>query len=130
MQEYDLIKQLFSREPKVDAVYLFGSRAYNKHKKDSDIDLALATNDPNYFANNKLKLLTELVKIGYERVDLVEITTADLTLTYQALKPNKPLYVKPGFDRNELYSKMIRMYFHFEYILTICNQGLKERLQR
>lgn len=69
----DFIKKAFNKvfaKDELPDVYLFGSRATGKHRKNSDIDLAIkAKNNPN-FKIDKLKNLFEESDLPY-KVDLV-----------------------------------------------------------
>jgi len=70
MQAADLAKlrAIFARHPQVQAVFLFGSRAFGKTRPDSDWDLAVYLEPPE--PDPTLELLGALVAAGFDQVDL------------------------------------------------------------
>lgn len=70
----DKIKSVFAKHEKIERVILYGSRAMNKYKPHSDIDLTLIAPDME---------LTELLKIETEIDDLLIPYKVDLSLIHQ-----------------------------------------------
>jgi hypothetical protein len=76
----------------------------------------------------KLDLLAELMNAGFDNVDLVLLEEADPALKFEAVRPNRLVFARPGFDRGSYYWRVIREYFDFEPYLRIQRQALKRRL--
>jgi uncharacterized protein len=127
---HETLKNIFSNEDEIEAAYLFGSQADGTSTATSDLDVAIKSKSKDYFAKNKLRLLSILVKAGFEKVDLVELDIKDLSLCFHVLKYNYPIYLAKNFNHPEYYSKIIRMYFHFKHILDIKNARIKQKLMR
>lgn len=121
------IRRVFEKYPEVEAVFLFGSYAEGRARPDSDLDLALVGPRAE-LAPRKLDMLTDLVRAGFDRVDLVLLDGADPALRFEAVRPNRLIYARPGFDRGSYYSLALREYFDFEPHLRIQREALKRRL--
>lgn len=126
--DWEKLGEVFRRYPEVRAVYLFGSAAEGRARPDSDLDLAILSDDPSLGAR-KLELLAELVRAGFDRVDLVFLDEeADLVLAYEAVRPNVVVYARPDFDRGGTYSRIVRKFLDFQYFLRHQRAALKRRL--
>ncbi len=121
------LRSVFERYPGVQAVYLFGSYAERKAQADSDVDLAIVPEDASV-PEQRLDILTDLVRAGFERVDLVFLSNDDLVLLYEAVRHNFIVYQKPDFDRGGFYSYVIRRYFDFLPYLERQRAAYKRRL--
>ena len=76
-------------------------------------------------------MLTDLVKAGYENVDVVFLDPAainDIVLWFEVVRHNRVIYATDDFDRGALFSKIIRMYWDFLPILEMQRQAYKERI--
>ncbi|MCD6290839.1 MAG: nucleotidyltransferase domain-containing protein [Anaerolineae bacterium] len=132
MNEHDVnsLKNIFRRYPQVWAVYLFGSMAEGRARRGSDVDLGivLRSGAPR---PDKLDVLTDLVKAGYENVDVVFLDPAainDIVLWFEVVRHNRVIYATDDFDRGALFSKIIRMYWDFLPTLEVQRQAYKERI--
>ena len=121
------LAKVLARYPAVEAAYLFGSHARGTANAQSDIDLGLV-GPPAKLNAIRLDLLADFVGDGLDRVDLVLLDEADLTLRFEALSPNCRVYVKDGFDGGSYFSRTVREYFDFEPYLRIQRRALKKRL--
>ncbi|MCC9078781.1 nucleotidyltransferase domain-containing protein [Litorilinea aerophila] len=121
---------VFSRYPEIQAVYLFGSHAEGRATSRSDLDLA-AILRPHTPPPDKLDLLTDLVRAGFEQVDLVFLDPADIrdiVLWFDVVRHNRVIYAVEDFDRGQLFSKIARMYWDFVPILERQRRRFKERI--
>ncbi len=124
------LKGVFARYPQIWAVYLFGSRAEGRARADSDVDLGVILR-PGASPPDKLDVLTVLVKVGYENVDLVFLDPADIrdiVLWFEVVRHNRVVYATEDFDRGTLFSRIVRMYWDFLPILEIQRRAYKERI--
>lgn len=110
----------------VRAVYLFGSAASDGEGPDSDIDLAVVPADA-AVRGQRLAMLTELARAGFDRVDLVILDASDAVLRFHAVRCNRPLYRAPGFDHPAYFSRTLREYFDLEPLLRARHAAYKGR---
>ncbi len=120
--------EVFRRYPGVQAVYLFGSHAAGTARADSDVDLAIVPRNA-AVREQRLDILTDLTRLGLDRVDLTFLDTDDLVLLYEAVRHNHVVYQTPDFERGVLYSYTIRRYFDFLPYLKRQRAAYKRRLQ-
>jgi uncharacterized protein len=122
-----LLPAIFSRYPEVTAVYLFGSVADGKTHPESDLDLAVLPRSA-ALRQQKLEILGDLVRAGFDNVDLVFLDVEDITLRFEAVRRNRLIYAAPDFDHGSYFSKIIRQYFDFEPYLAIQREAYKRRI--
>ena len=120
------LASVFAKYEDIKAVYLFGSVAKNKMHLESDLDLAIVADDSK-LKKRKLEILTDLVKSGYENVDLVFLDYSDIVLMYEAVKYNKVIYARDDFDSNTFFSKIVRQYLDFLPFLNVQIEAYKRR---
>lgn len=123
----ELLGQVFQSYPNIDAVYLFGSAAKGCSNINSDLDLAVATRDPS-LSQKKVDILADLARLGFCNVDLVFLDVEDIVLRFEAVKHNKIVYKKEGFDTSDFFSKTLRMYSDFLPYLRVQREAFKRRL--
>ena len=121
------LAEVFSRYEGVTAVYLLSSVADGKTYPDSDLDLAIVPRSA-ALRRQKLNILTDLVRAGFDNVDLVLLDTNDITLKFEAVRRNRLIYAAPEFDHGSYFSKVIRQYFDFEPYLKIQREAYKKRI--
>lgn len=122
-----LLPTVFRKYPQIQAVYLFGSIARGKAHEESDLDLAVlpcGKSTPQL----KLDLLTDLARHGFCHVDLVFLDVNNIVLKYEAVRHNQVTYQVEGFDRGEVYSRIIRQYLDFLPYLEVQPQAYKRRV--
>lgn len=129
--DVESVANIFKRYPTIEAVYLFGSHAQGRARADSDIDLAVVPRrgeDP----PDKLDLLTELARAGFDNVDILildaEQMTRDYVLAYEAVRLNQVIYQTDDFARGTLYSKIVRQFLDFKPYLDVQRAAYKRRI--
>ena len=122
-----MYKNIFSKYPDIQAVYLFGSVASGKSHRESDIDLAIVPRGGN-LREKKLSILTDLARCGICNVDLVFLDTDDIVLRYEAVRQNRLIYHTEDFDRGAIYSIAVRRYLDFDHYLKRHRQSQKRRM--
>lgn len=123
----ETLRGLFVRYPDVQAVYLFGSVATGKAKRDSDLDLALVPRRGGSRIS-RLDVLADLARNGFDDVDVVILDTDDVVLKHQAVRLNQLVYAAPDFDHGSYYSRVVRQYLDFLPILETQRAAYKARL--
>ena len=121
------LADVFGRFPEVLAVYLFGSVAEGRAGLHSDLDLAVVPASP-AARGRRLDLLAALIAAGLDDVDLAILDGADVVLRFEAVRPNRLVYAREGFDHGTYYSRAVREYFDLLPILAIQGEALKRRL--
>jgi len=121
-------KSVFRKYPQIQAVYLFGSRAEGTANQESDVDLAVIT-DSEKLQGKKLDILGKLAEAGLDDVDLFfPDEDSDIVMAYEAVRPNRIIYQSDGFDRGELYSRIVRKYLDFEPFLAVQREAYKRAI--
>ncbi len=129
-EDYTALARIFRKYPQIWAVYLFGSHAEGNARPDSDVDLGVILR-PGSSPPDTLDLLANLVKAGYEKVDVVFLdpwTFETFVLWFEVVRHNRVIYAAEDFDRGELFSKIVRMYWDFLPILETQRRAYKERV--
>lgn len=127
--EQAALSDLFGTFPAVQAAYVFGSAATEHRSTRSDLDVAVWMRGAAESASLRLDVLTELTRSGFDDVDLVILNEADLTLQYEALRPNGLIYATDDFDHPTTFSNILRKYWDFEPYLAIQRAAYKTELQ-
>ena len=129
MKEPDtkILSKIFRQYPEIAAVYLFGSMATGNVHQESDLDLAIVEKDKAIWGK-KLDILADLIREGFDHVDLVFLGKADIVLQYEAVRMNRVIYQCGDFDRGEFYSRIVRKYLDFYPYLKVQREAYKERM--
>jgi hypothetical protein len=122
-----LLREVFRQYPAIQAVYLFGSATTGKTHPESDLDLAIVPSNEQA-RGQKLDILTDLVKAGFDNVDLVFLDTDDIVLKYEAVKHHRLVYQTEDFDKGEMFSKVVRQYLDFKPYLKVQREAYKRRI--
>lgn len=126
-KDFKKLSSIFIKYSSIEAVYLFGSFASGKSHQESDLDLAIAHSDKQ-LQNYKLNILSDLAAAGFCNVDLIFLDIKDIVVKYEAVRYNKLIYHKEGFDRGAFYSKIVRQYLDFYPYLLIQRRAYKKRI--
>ncbi len=121
----DSVRGVFSRYPQVQVAFLFGSRASGKSRPGSDWDIGV------YLEPQKpdptLDILTDLVKVGLERVDLVMLNQAPPVLAFEVVRANRVIFRREGFCVGCYVSRLVREYWDLEPLLRVQREAMKRR---
>jgi hypothetical protein len=123
----EALQEVFKRYPGIRAVYLFGSHVTGRMHQESDLDLAIAPRTSEV-RERKLDILADLVRAGFDHVDLIFLDIDDLVLKYEAIRHNRLIYQTEEFDRGALYSKIVRQYLDFLPYLEVQRAAYKRRI--
>ena len=118
---------MFAEYPGVAAVWLFGSQARGEARAASDVDLAVEPADPS-IRHRKLDMLTDLVRAGFENVDMVILDRDDPVLRYEAIGPNIVVYAAPDYDPAEAWAQALRRYLDTAPLRRRVREAYYERL--
>ena len=76
----------------------------------------------------KLDILADLIRAGFDNVDLLILDTADLVLNYEAVRYNRIVYQTNDFEPTIFYSNAVRKYLDFLPFLKVQRQAYKQRI--
>src|SRR3990170_6876118 len=100
--------------PEVVFAYLFGSLARDKPAPLSDVDIALYLSEPCDPAEQKLRILGDLMRIlETDEIDLILLNTSSLPLKARIVAQKRILTDKDPFLRHRFESLVLREYFDF-----------------
>ena len=108
-----------NKQEHVKLAYLFGSVAEGKEGKLSDVDLAFFLDESlskKERFNLQLKLISELTRIlKTDRIDLVIMNDAPISLNYEIIKANHPLLVRDEGNRIDFEHRILSRYLDRRY---------------
>jgi uncharacterized protein len=122
-----ILPEIFTQFPDVLAVYLYGSHASGQTHAQSDLDLGIVPRDQQV-RQQRLAILTELARHGFDQVDLAFLDTEDIVLKFEAVRRNRVVYQREEFDHPSYFSLILRQYFDFEPYLRTQRAAYKQRI--
>ncbi|MBD3227031.1 MAG: nucleotidyltransferase domain-containing protein [Candidatus Lokiarchaeota archaeon] len=130
----DKLKKLFERYKDIRIVYLFGSFAHGMEGILSDIDLAVLFDesvDHKKRFQLQLELIGKLVDIlEVEKIDLTIINEATLTLKYEIIKANTPVFVRDLEDKIDFEHYILSRYLDRRYYEKRASKEFLERIAK
>ena len=102
-----------SRNPKIKAIYLFGSRATGKAGALSDTDVCVIA--PGISEKEK----REILSYSSEKIDVVIFEDLPLTIKVRVFKEGKPLFVADRRPIDELRWRTLKEYLDFKPRLSV-----------
>jgi predicted nucleotidyltransferase len=105
---FDSIRQIFARHPEIRMALLFGSLAAGRARPDSDIDLAVAAEQP-LTAAERTRLIAELAEVIGRPVDLIDLHVVGEPLLGQILKRGRRI-----LGSNGAYAELIKRHLFEE----------------
>ncbi len=105
------VKRILSTFPDVKGIYLFGSRAFGKHRPDSDYDMAVLADEPLEGTDTFFALQLELA--ADSGVHLVDLRTAPTVLQFEVLRGRKRLYCSDREYCIDFEAYILSAYQHF-----------------
>lgn len=113
------VKEFLQKQDQVELAYLFGSVALQKAGKLSDIDLAIFLDeslDKKERFKIKLRLISDLEDIlKTDRLDLVIMNDSPISLNFEIIKANYPLFIRDENLKVDLEHCIISRYLDRQY---------------
>ena len=124
------LKVLFQRKGVVLA-YLFGSYARGEVRATSDIDIAvlLDRNKKELYPSYLELMLGIYETLGTERVDLLLLNGAPLTLQFEIISQGQLIYFRNDQELNTFEINVIRRFQDTAYLRMVQNDYLKRRAE-
>lgn len=123
------IRDYFSRQKEIKAVYIFGSFLKESFNEQSDIDLAVIFGkeiEKYQRFKLKLKILYELEKIIAREIDLLDFESIDLKMKHQVLGGNL-IYCSEQKRRVQLEKRAILDYINMRQRYEQIDKNLGRR---
>lgn len=119
-------------EKQVSLAYLFGSYAHHAESVLSDLDLAVLfelRGEELYLAYRELMLAVQK-QLDTERIDLLLLNGASLTLQFEIIRSGRLLYARQEQLLNSFEMAVISRYQDTAYLRAVQNDYLRERARR
>lgn len=118
-EQYNRLADFFSKQEHVRLAYLFGSVAKGKAGKLSDIDIAVLL-DESLNKKQRFDLQLELISdiselLKTDNIDLVVINEAPLSLKFEIIKANYPLFVRDRMEKIDFEQMVMSRYLDRRY---------------
>lgn len=114
-------------EKRLMLALLFGSSAFDKAHRNSDIDLAFLFDTP----VDILKLTNRVIRLLHtDNIDVVDLRRASPLLKFSAVKNGKVLYEKKPGIFNEFYSLAFRVYVDTKKLRDAQETYIKNSLKK
>ena len=115
------------------ALYLFGSAAWDRRTRLSDIDIAVLLPDSvpkgEYF-DRRLEMTVELMGLLHEdNIDLVILNEAPPLLKHRVVTGGRVVFCRDEQARNRFEARAILEYLDFKPVLDLQYRCLKRRLE-
>jgi predicted nucleotidyltransferase len=122
------LQPIFEKHSDVVAVYLFGSQADGYAMPWSDVDLGVLWKGPVAFAQ-ELALDTQIsLALGTDRVDVVNLNRAPLSLQHRAISRGILLYEGAPDRLSVFLEEIMRRYFDFRPLLEMYHREFAKSL--
>ena len=114
-----MVVEFLDKQERVKLAYLFGSVAEGNVGELSDVDLAVfldeSLNKKERFSL-QLKLISELTSIlKNDRIDLIVMNNAPISLNYEIIKANHPLLVRDEGQKIDCEHRILSRYLDRRY---------------
>jgi predicted nucleotidyltransferase len=118
-EQNTILADFFSRQKHVRLAYLFGSAAKGKAGKLSDVDIAVLFDD-SLGKKERFKLQLKLIGdiaalLKTDKVDLADINEAPLSLKFEIIKANFPLFVRDRMLKIDFEQEVLSRYLDRRY---------------
>lgn len=119
IEQYNRLADFFSKQEHVRLAYIFGSVAKGKAGKLSDIDIAVLL-DESLSKKQRFDLQLELISdiseiLKTDKIDLVDINEAPLSLKFEIIKANYPLFVRDRMEKIDFEQMVMSRYLDRRY---------------
>lgn len=118
-EQYNKLVDFLSKQEHVRLAYLFGSVAKGKAGKLSDVDIAVLL-DESLNKKQRFDLQLELISdiselLKTDKIDLVVINEVSLSLKFEIIKANYPLFVRDRMEKIDFEQMVMSRYLDRRY---------------
>ena len=120
------LEELLRKYPAILVAYFYGSQITKQAVKNSDLDLAIMTNNPSKIDYTDLYYKISQIITSHE-VDLRIVTPANSpTYLFQVLKNGQRIYELDAKDRVRFEAQVMKNFYDSQHIRNIYNSYLKQ----
>jgi predicted nucleotidyltransferase len=118
-EQYNKLVDFLSKQEHVRLAYLFGSVAKGEAGKLSDVDIAVLL-DESLNKKQRFDLQLELISdiselLKTDKIDLVVINEAPLSLKFEIIKANYPLFIRDRTEKIDFEQMVMSRYLDRRY---------------
>ena len=128
MNELSQLQELLRGRSDVRLAYLFGSRASNRQRPSSDIDIAVLFAGVPAPADLD-RLTAELASAARQSVDLVDLGTAPPLLAHEVVSQKKVLVCLDEEERVRFEARVIARYLDTAHLRQVQHGYLRNRIE-
>lgn len=118
-EQYNELTDFFSKQEHVKLAYLYGSAAKGKAGKLSDVDIGVLLDESLSKKERfdlQLKFMGEIAALlKTDRIDLVAMNDVPLSLNYEIIKANRPVFVGDKMGKIDFEQKVLSRYLDRRY---------------
>ncbi len=123
--DFQEIIHILKEQFNCDAIILFGSYARGDQRKDSDVDIAIKSNE-NITKKQLFEMTEKLEQILKKDVDLIDLNTISDSFRYEILMNGKVLYFKDSFQFDLYKLDMFREYLELNESRKTIIENIKK----
>ncbi len=133
-QLQEKLGEIFSKDKRIIAVYLFGSMVDGSRHQRSDIDLGLMIDrksEKRFTLSDEMELEIKIEEaLPTERFDLIWLNKVPLLLQFRIISPAKLIYIGNDDLRCEMEERIMQEYYDFLPRLNEFNKEYFEALKK
>jgi hypothetical protein len=132
-EEIKKVEKNLKKIPCIELAYLFGSAISGRTGKLSDIDIGIYLDgglSKEEMIEMRLKLISEFVSLlRKERVDVIIMNNAPISLNYEIIKCNRPIFVRNEGKRIDVEQRILSEYLDRRYHEKIAEDIFLRRVK-
>lgn len=124
---FDRSAAILARDPRVEAVYAFGSRIHGAAGPNSDVDLAVLLNEDLKLMETLRLRATVVETLGRDDVDLVPLNQAPPLLRHEVLASGRRLFARDELTVDRFEERSLREYLDTRHLRDVQRRLARER---
>lgn len=129
MKEIERVARRLSGDPRVDAVYLFGSQASGEADDRSDVDLAVLLREGISLAEELRLRAVAVDELHRDDIDFVILNDAPPLLRYEVVMGGRRLFARDDESADEFEYRAVLRYLDTEYLRRMQHELRREALR-
>lgn len=128
---FSKLKKYFAARNEIISVYIFGSFAEHRERKDSDIDIALFVNQKEIKnpLRYRIEISTELMDLIKKKVEVVVLNFANLLIRAQVFEKGILLYERNPDQRALFQAQTMGLYYDYKKYFQFHAKHLKNKIK-
>jgi uncharacterized protein len=129
VKEIERVARRLSGDPRVDAVYLFGSQASGEADERSDVDLAVLLREGISLAEELRLRAVAVEELHRDDIDFVILNDAPPLLRYEVVMGGRRLFARDDEAAEEFEYRAVLRYLDTEYLRRMQHELRREALR-